>query len=622
MCLHKGKIVAIDPNGNTLSKTKAGVTTTFLYDIRDQLGEVRQDTSILGRYGYDYNRRRILKLGDDGVRRYSYDQLSVITEADVANATVSKYDYGLDQLVGLDNTVEGRSFFHLDILRSTVSLSDAAGSTRQSIFYDAWGNERDRVGTSANKFTFTGHEKDEETGLIYAKARFYDPDVGRFLSQDGFLGDAGSPPSLHRYTYVMQNPFRFMDPTGNQASCVTEECDRSDLFQAGISDTAALAFGSIVGTAQFAGNTALGLVAGGIHLVRGAFGNEESIQKGEEFLDNAQVFLAHPVQNTIRNYHTALDNAAIAISQDNFFEAGRGFTEDFAAPNATLAVSIGAGTAGLVRALSRGGAGSQIALAEAQSASVRLSRSARVAREPINMGRLVRRADGVHVPAGHPSLGPSLAPSTPTALVPTTVSTVTTSASSALVPAGSFSRAIGASSQGQLAAGSATVVAVGTLVQSPPQQLSLFPDSTKPVIVEGKVQSLHVVRYAIQGAPSPPLQGVRQTGIDRAWRLEVELIRRTGRGSRDWTSEEIMRIRGGEFYRDLGYTGHHINRVQDAPAWKGDPRNIQFLKQGKGEEHMAFGHPNGTRAVQPPGLLIDRESMLRSLGGGVVDAPR
>ena len=203
-----------DPNGNTRCKTKAGLTTTFLFDIRDQLSEVRQDASTLGRYGYDYARRRILKLGDDGVRRYSYDQLSVITEADAANATVSKYDYGLDQLVSLDNTVEGRSFFHLDILRSTVSLSDAAGNTRQSIFYDAWGNERDRVGASANRFTFTGHEKDKETGLIYAKARFYDPDIGRFLNQDLLLGDVGSPPSLHRYAYVESRPTIFVDPTG------------------------------------------------------------------------------------------------------------------------------------------------------------------------------------------------------------------------------------------------------------------------------------------------------------------------------------------------------------------------------------------------------------------------
>ena len=69
---------AYDPNGNTLSKTKAGVETRFLYSIRDQLGEVQQGASILGRYGYDYDGRRILKIGADGRRHYTYDQLSVI----------------------------------------------------------------------------------------------------------------------------------------------------------------------------------------------------------------------------------------------------------------------------------------------------------------------------------------------------------------------------------------------------------------------------------------------------------------------------------------------------------------------------------------------------------------
>ena len=72
---------AYDPNGNTISKTKAGVTTTFKYDIRDQLGEVLQGSNILGRYGYDYDGRRILKTGNDGRGHYTYDQLSVITEA-------------------------------------------------------------------------------------------------------------------------------------------------------------------------------------------------------------------------------------------------------------------------------------------------------------------------------------------------------------------------------------------------------------------------------------------------------------------------------------------------------------------------------------------------------------
>ena len=117
----------------------------------------------------------------------------------------------------MNNRVEGRSFLHLDALRSTVNLTDEGGSARQSILYDAWGHERERIGVSANKFTFTGHELDEETGLVYAKARFFDPDVGRFLSQDAFLGESSEPPSLHRYMYAHANPLRFVDPTGHEA---------------------------------------------------------------------------------------------------------------------------------------------------------------------------------------------------------------------------------------------------------------------------------------------------------------------------------------------------------------------------------------------------------------------
>ena len=175
---------------------------------------MRQGSSVLGRYGYDSVGLRILKIGDDGFRRYTYDDLSVVTEADQLNATVTKYDYGLDQLVSLDNVVDGRSFFHLDVLRSTANATGASGEIRQSILYDAWGNERDRIGLSPNKFTYTGHEKDSETSLIYAKARFYDAGVGRFLSQDSMLGDTDSPPSLHRFTYVHSNPASLIDPSG------------------------------------------------------------------------------------------------------------------------------------------------------------------------------------------------------------------------------------------------------------------------------------------------------------------------------------------------------------------------------------------------------------------------
>ncbi|MBI3560527.1 MAG: hypothetical protein HY080_02255, partial [Gammaproteobacteria bacterium] len=60
----------------------------------------------------------------------------------------------------------------------------------------------------------TGHEKDNETNLYYFKARFYDPETGRFLNQDAYLGDTNTPPSLHRYLYAYSNPTVWVDLTG------------------------------------------------------------------------------------------------------------------------------------------------------------------------------------------------------------------------------------------------------------------------------------------------------------------------------------------------------------------------------------------------------------------------
>jgi len=65
-----------------------------------------------------------------------------------------------------------------------------------------------------NRLTYTGHEFDPETGLYYFKARFYDPELGRFASADPYLGDSLTPPSLHRYLYAYASPLTFVDQTG------------------------------------------------------------------------------------------------------------------------------------------------------------------------------------------------------------------------------------------------------------------------------------------------------------------------------------------------------------------------------------------------------------------------
>ncbi len=65
-----------------------------------------------------------------------------------------------------------------------------------------------------NQTIFTSQEHDENTGLIYLGARYYDPDVARFISQDPYLGENSIPPSLHRYLYAYSNPTVYIDLLG------------------------------------------------------------------------------------------------------------------------------------------------------------------------------------------------------------------------------------------------------------------------------------------------------------------------------------------------------------------------------------------------------------------------
>jgi RHS repeat-associated protein len=207
-----------DDNGNQLSKTTAGVTTENRYDLRDKLVEVVQGPSTLGRFQYDADGRRNLKIGEEGLRHYVYDQTSLLAEYDSAGLLKAKYDYGSDRLISLARPGdEGRRYFSLDGLRSVVNLTNDDGLTVASYHLDAWGNFRfpDELTQSANRFAFTGHIFDTETGLYNAKARYFDPKLGRFLTQDSYFGQIDEPPSLHRYLYGYANPTTFIDPTGH-----------------------------------------------------------------------------------------------------------------------------------------------------------------------------------------------------------------------------------------------------------------------------------------------------------------------------------------------------------------------------------------------------------------------
>ena len=80
--------------------------------------------------------------------------------------------------------------------------------------YDAYGVGLARTGSTANSFLFQGQQYDPATGTYYLRARYYDQNSGRFLSQDPFGGSDEDPISLHRYLYASCNPVNDSDPSG------------------------------------------------------------------------------------------------------------------------------------------------------------------------------------------------------------------------------------------------------------------------------------------------------------------------------------------------------------------------------------------------------------------------
>jgi len=199
-----------DDNGNTLSKLDASkspaVSTVYNYNSRNQLldaaagplgAEVGQGT-----YDYNYSGMRIRHLNSErGDVEYIYDGNSVLEELNNnANSLIAHYRYA-DRLLSL-NTPTDSQFYLFASLGTTANLSDESGNVEKSYRTDPYGEITHQEGTSVNKQVFTGQEHDEQTGLIYFGARYYDPDTARFITQDTYLGEPGVAPSLHRYPHI------------------------------------------------------------------------------------------------------------------------------------------------------------------------------------------------------------------------------------------------------------------------------------------------------------------------------------------------------------------------------------------------------------------------------------
>jgi len=103
------------------------------------------------------------------------------------------------------------TYLHTDLLGSVVLETDQNRNVVQRYEYEPYGLPRQAIADAPG---YTGHVHDAGSGLVYMQQRYYDPEVGRFLSVDPVGVDTGTGGNFNRYWYGNNNPYRYVDPDG------------------------------------------------------------------------------------------------------------------------------------------------------------------------------------------------------------------------------------------------------------------------------------------------------------------------------------------------------------------------------------------------------------------------
>lgn len=162
-------------------------------------------------FRYDPFGRRIQKVSSGGTIVFAYDGGTIAEELNAAGAVTTQYTQGQGIDEPLAASLGGTlAFYEADGLGSITSLTDGTGSAVGAYTRDAFGKALTTADTLGNRFRYTGREWDQETGLYYYRARYYDANLGRFLSEDPIKFAGGK----NFYKYVANNPINAIDPTG------------------------------------------------------------------------------------------------------------------------------------------------------------------------------------------------------------------------------------------------------------------------------------------------------------------------------------------------------------------------------------------------------------------------
>ncbi len=179
-------LISYDGDGNRASKKVGGTTTYYLVDDRNPSGyaQVLEEWTSAGTPALNCV--------------YNYG-LALISQRQVSSGTVSYYGY------------DGHG--------STRFLLNTSGSITDTYAYDAYGLQTTSTGTTPNSYLYCGQQWDSDLGLYYNRARYLNPNTGRFWTMDTYEGNNEDPLSLHKYVYGTDDPVNLVDPSGHDGGC-------------------------------------------------------------------------------------------------------------------------------------------------------------------------------------------------------------------------------------------------------------------------------------------------------------------------------------------------------------------------------------------------------------------
>jgi RHS repeat-associated protein len=202
-------------NGTTLAYDDDGHLTTdgtrtLTWNPRGQLSTVTTPTATVT-HTYDPLERRSTINHGTQTTGFLYDGTNPVAATDTTGTPTSHWltGLGLDSTLAITDTTGQTTTLISDALGSTIGEVDPAGTLTASYTYTPHG-QATTTGSPASPVTYTGREADP-TGLIYLRARYYDPQLSRFISPDP-IGYASGDTNL--YTYAFNNPTTYTDPTG------------------------------------------------------------------------------------------------------------------------------------------------------------------------------------------------------------------------------------------------------------------------------------------------------------------------------------------------------------------------------------------------------------------------